>query len=55
MEHKETENSGLEIDKTIIETTGKVEAFYEQNKKNMNRDLTKIYLRYIYSFVNNNL
>ncbi|MCX6185808.1 MAG: tetratricopeptide repeat protein [Bacteroidetes bacterium] len=36
MEHKEKENSGLEIDKTIIETTGKVEAFYEHNKKNVN-------------------
>ena len=42
MEHKETENSGLEIDKTIIETTGKVEAFYEQNKKNINIALVAI-------------
>ena len=42
MEHKETENSGLEIDKTIIETTGKIEAFYEQNKKNINIALIAI-------------
>jgi tetratricopeptide (TPR) repeat protein len=36
MEHKEEHNSELELDHTLIETTHKVESFYNNNKKIIN-------------------
>ena len=36
MTDKKHENNELDLDKTLVETTHKVEHFYEDNKKNIN-------------------